>query len=245
MENNTEVSDSIASENLFLNLWNFIKDPNLKKEHGKSFFVIIKELAALYAIKMILAFTVLFFLSLVLTIKNDSIQELIATHSKTEIFFLIVLFGPLVEELIFRLSLRYNPLFLSTSISFFSYYILRALRSKISFLDDSNSIYISIGISLIIGVIFYFIIRKTAIEKYWKLHFKWIYYASVVLFAFLHVFNYELSNSDLFFIPLIVFPQFLDGIVLGYIRIKNGFWYSVLFHSFNNFVVFFITILFR
>ena len=52
MENNTEVSDSIASENLFLNLWNFIKDPNLKKEDGKSFFVIIKELAALYAIKM-------------------------------------------------------------------------------------------------------------------------------------------------------------------------------------------------
>ncbi len=89
-----------------------------------------------------------------------------------------------------------------------------------------------------------FLFRNKA-KTLWLKHFSIFFYLSVTLFAFMHLTNY--SNNNLFFYilgPLIVLPQLIGGITLGYLRLKLGFFWGVLQHGLYNLILFSIGILF-
>ena len=62
-----------------------------------------------------------------------------------------------------------------------------------------------------------------------------LFYISALIFSMLHlsIYNFDAENS-IYFIPLFLFPYFIAGILLGYIRLKLGFFYVVLFHALHN-----------
>jgi hypothetical protein len=70
--------------------------------------------------------------------------------------------------------------------------------------------------------------------KAWK-YFGIIFYFTAIVFGMLHFLNYEYNHSHLLFAPFIVMSQIWGGLVLGYIRIKYGFWYGFLNHALFNF----------
>ncbi|WP_374756160.1 CPBP family glutamic-type intramembrane protease [Larkinella rosea] len=54
-------------------------------------------------------------------------------------------------------------------------------------------------------------------------------------FALLHIFNFSHFQFFLFPIYLIyILPQFFLGLILGIVRLKNGFFWSVLLHILIN-----------
>lgn len=80
---------------------------------------------------------------------------------------------------------------------------------------------------------------------FWFKHFRIFFYISALLFALMHLTNFSNTNI-LFYIlaPLIVLPQFIGGITLGYIRLKLGFFWGVLLHGLYNLILFSVAILF-
>lgn len=67
-----------------------------------------------------------------------------------------------------------------------------------------------------------------------KTFFKSIFYASVLLFAAVHLTNFELSEQVFNIAPLLVAPQLILGVFLGYVRVKLGLLWSICLHSLYN-----------
>jgi membrane protease YdiL (CAAX protease family) len=104
-------------------------------------------------------------------------EKLFKEFSLFTIFCIVVLFAPVVEELIFR-----GPLVFFRSSAYFNI----------------------------------------------------AFYLSIIGFAAIHASNFENMEEGLWLLPLLVAPQFIMGIFLGYIRVTLGLSWSVLLHACHN-----------
>jgi membrane protein len=152
-------------------------------------------------------------------------------------FFLVVILGPLVEELIFRLILvpkRRNIAIITFVFSFLimnkTYYI-----NKIDWL-----LLVSLVVSgLLSFLVFNLLKRKPEIETAIGKRQKIITMVSVVLFGLLHIVNIENLHWELaLFYPVYVLPQMILGYVSSVQRLKLGFLWGLLFHSMINLMAF-------
>ena len=152
-------------------------------------------------------------------------------------FFLVVILGPLVEELIFRLILvpkRRNIAIFTFVFSFLvlnkTYYII-----KIDWL-----LLVSLVVSGLLSFLVFNLLKRnpkieTAIGKGQKI----ITMVSVVLFGLLHIANIENLHWELALLyPVYALPQMILGYVSSVQRLKLGFVWGLLFHSMNNLMVF-------
>ena len=91
---------------------------------------------------------------------------------------------------------------------------------------------------------FFDFLTNNRAKIFWQKYFKFFFYLSAVLFALIHLTNFSNTNV-LFYIlaPLIVLPQFIGGLTLGYIRLKLGFFWGVLLHGLYNLILFTFVIL--
>ena len=76
-------------------------------------------------------------------------------------------------------------------------------------------------------------IFRLPISLLWNKRFKLIFWSFTLVFAAIHLSNFG-SEVPFYLMPLLVLPQFILGIMLGYIRVGWGFWYCVLFHALHN-----------
>ena len=151
--------------------------------------------------------------------------------------FMVVILGPLVEELIFRLILvpkRRNIAIFTFVFSFLvlnkTYYI-----NKIDWL-----LLMSLAVSgLLSFLVFNLLKRKPKIETTIGKRQKIITMVSVVLFGLLHIVNIENLHWELaLFYPVYVLPQTILGYVCSVQRLKLGFIWGLLFHSTINLMAF-------
>jgi len=77
--------------------------------------------------------------------------------------------------------------------------------------------------------------------KYFKLGF----YASALLFGFIHISNFEITINVLLLSPLLVLPQILLGVYFGYIRVRFGLKWSMLLHGSYNGVLIIMSFYFQ
>ena len=75
---------------------------------------------------------------------------------------------------------------------------------------------------------------KAYLEEKWNRYYKYIFYSSAIGFALVHIFNFELSLSVLLITPILVAPQFLMGLFIGYMRMKFGFFWGFFLHAIHN-----------
>jgi len=152
-------------------------------------------------------------------------------------FFLVVILGPLVEELIFRLILvpkRRNIAIFTFVFSFLvlnkTYYII-----KIDWL-----LLVSLVVSgLLSFLVFNLLKRNPEIEIAIGKRQKIITMVSVVLFGLLHIANIENLHWELALLyPVYALPQMILGYIFSVQRLKLGFIWGLLFHSMNNLMVF-------
>ena len=151
--------------------------------------------------------------------------------------FIVVILGPLVEELIFRLILvpkRRNIAIFTFVFSFLvlnkTYYII-----KIDWL-----LLVSLVVSgLLSFLVFNLLKRKPEIETTIGKRQKIITMVSVVLFGLLHIVNIENLHWELALLyPVYVLPQMILGYVCSVQRLKLGFVWGLLFHSMINLMAF-------
>ncbi|AGF46659.1 hypothetical protein CDSE_0319 [Candidatus Kinetoplastibacterium desouzaii TCC079E] len=140
----------------------------------------------------------------------------------------VVIWAPLVEEILFRYSLLCSfseiiiiiPFFILlifSGPSFFNVFILFLLIIVIIYLNEKNS----------------FSYKSDFLNKY--IYFPFLFYFSSFLFAFIHLLNFCFENtSNFLMVPFLVLPQFVTGLVLGWIRVSRGIVFSIILHSLFN-----------
>jgi len=148
------------------------------------------------------------------------------------VFIGMVVIAPITEEIIFRLILR--PTY--TNIILFSLFAF--LGFAFSIYKHNVPMMIS---SFFIAGIFALILsgRKKIVKTQFIIirHYKLFFYFSCILFGLVHVFNNgHVTVGILLAAPILVLPQFICGGFLGFVRIKYGLIYSILFHSLINLI---------
>ncbi|WP_299048339.1 CPBP family intramembrane glutamic endopeptidase [uncultured Polaribacter sp.] len=67
-----------------------------------------------------------------------------------------------------------------------------------------------------------------------KITFKVLFYVLTILFGFIHITNFEISTNVILLSPLLVLPQILLGVYLGFIRVRFGLLWSIGLHAAYN-----------
>ena len=152
-------------------------------------------------------------------------------------FFLVVILGPLVEELIFRLILVPKR----RNIAIFTFVFLFLVLNKTYYINKIDwLLLVSSAVSGLLSFLVFNLLKRnpkieTAIGKRQKI----ITIVSVVLFGLLHIANIENLHWELALLyPVYALPQMILGYIFSVQRLKLGFIWGLLFHSMNNLMVF-------
>lgn len=225
---------------LFNDIIGFIKKPKNEENLEKSVKFKIYDTIGLFILKLIFLIPLFLFFGLVYDPENVGISNI--SERFTPLLFLLLggVIFPFIEEVAFRLSLKFNPKYFALTSGVLTFYILTKLifNTKMSVIDES--FVIRIVTSILIGVIVYPIVNierfKEKLAVFWKSHFRSIYYISCLIFAWIHITMYEVNLINILLLPILTLPQLLDAITLGYIRVSFGFKYPLFFHMSNNLI---------
>jgi len=65
-------------------------------------------------------------------------------------------------------------------------------------------------------------------------YYPWLFHAAALAFAAVHLYNFRMTSMNLVLLPLLVLPQWVTGLVLGWIRVKRGIGASMALHAIFN-----------
>jgi membrane protease YdiL (CAAX protease family) len=218
-----------------------------------SFFEKIKDLFKTYFIGVGIILVILiiiispldYFITNVLhqeSIKFLLRQRQIVFFSKLP-FYVIILIGPLVEEILFRLMLVVNRKHISV---FISVLIFELLGGKITtFIINNNTLFNArIFCYSLIGIGFGFISYKyLPLKVIDLLNKKRVYLIrfSIILFGLIHLLNISTFCWKLIlFYPFFILPQIVMGYFITNLRLKYSFWWGFALHALFNGVSFFM-----
>ena len=76
-------------------------------------------------------------------------------------------------------------------------------------------------------------VTEWSIVKWCQANFKTLFWVFTIVFAAVHFTNFA-ATVPFYFAPILVLPQLVLGVMLGYIRVGWGTRYSMLFHAIHN-----------
>ena len=211
----------------------FLRNPQFTTESNDSL-----EFATLTLLYVIIFFLIIAVSSplMILVGVNDmqhSIDTLMDSISIGDFVFLTVIGAPIVEELMFRWHLR-RPLVLI-------FIIFSGLSAGVGYLfivDLLNLLQAGIIISFLIALgllLMYSRVVRTSLDRFYRKHFGILFYLTVIVFAGVHLNNFsELDN--LYVAPILILPQAMVALFLGYVRMKKNILWSIYFHAFHNMI---------
>lgn len=139
-------------------------------------------------------------------------------------WFHVVLWAPVIEEMVFRYGLRRPAP------------ALWLLPVLVSAMLMRPSLAAGASVALACGAI--------AAVLAWRGHrwpWKWlrryvgafplVFHLATLAFAFLHLANFRLGESGWLLLPLLVLPQWACGLVLGWMRVRFGIGASIALHA--------------
>lgn len=165
---------------------------------------------------------------------NESSLSIIEEEFKKNFFFTtvgVLIFAPIIEELIFRVPLKKNSL-VWCSVVFISIYIF-----------SSNLLIIKIlCLIYVLSIILYQYYDKSKLMLYL------IMILSTISFVAIHIDNYDITAIEHFTVYnyiVLFLPQFFLSVVLIKVRMQKNVLSAVLTHSLYNSVMLLLALLFN
>jgi magnesium-transporting ATPase (P-type) len=183
-----------------------------------------------------------FLLSVILSGVTYSLQEYFHVNHKRpspnlQMTLQAILWTPFIEEVWFRLLLK-------PSNRNLRYFIILNSLGLIYLLYKETFVIVAI-ILLLMGIVACGLIYRKKIGSYLLRkclrNFPVIYYFIAILFGLVHLINFQYVALEFWMyslLPVLVMSQVTLGVFLGYIRMKYGVLYSILFHAINNLIPF-------
>ncbi len=240
---NFHIKPRHKNEELILKIKRFLRIQAVKSIHILRIYVIIIPIAITLSV-------ILSFISsnLLPQEPQNRIIDLMTKDQVIATLFYSSIIAPIVEELAFRVHLKISPARLAFFIVIQLIFIFISIASYIPILTNLLSIITgNIGfilatiISLILLLIiltflFRYLLRKlrsvnrTLLSKLYFL----IFYLSAIYFGLIHIWNYEGFLSYWYIVIIMITPQVVAGIFMGYVRVQYGLLWSIIFHSIYN-----------
>jgi hypothetical protein len=210
----------------------FIKRPNLESQFKVdtiSYFVklSLKSFLILFLIDLVNGLTIVAFLKHFNLYPPQS-----GSYNGNLTILKLTLLFPIVEELIFRLPLRFSRFNLSLS----SCLILFLLFNK-------QYPYLSLTLPVITFLFLFLVLREDSnilrfAEDQFKKHLVLLFYFQALIFGFLHLANFNLDLSRFYLFPLLILNFVFSGLIFGYLRVKYnyGIYVCIATHIVNNYV---------
>lgn len=147
-------------------------------------------------------------------------------------YLFVVIFAPVIEEILFRYPLRFKTSAFGLFLTFVSCYL------SYRFLNEGIPQGAGIITSICAFPLYRYLVKLTQqpLERIWSNNFKYIFHATAIIFGLIHIFNYENITNYFFAIPLVL-SQLVSGYTLGFTRLKFGLRYSILLHCIWNVTV--------
>lgn len=220
----------------FAEFWHFLKAPSflqLKSDQKN----VWRDFKWLLLLDILVAIVLMSIYELLLNfnwIKEYKGVDFLKEYGIFWSFIFICIFAPISEELVFRWHLRKRY----ASIYFF---LLTATVIIISTIENSLVASLIFIAALILAYVLHHQLRnqsQTLKQNLWKKSYPIIFYASALMFGLIHLSNFEgLSFADPSFV-FYVGSQTFGALSLGYLCVKYGLKYSILFHACFNLFAF-------
>lgn len=219
-------------------VYNFFKNPDSSPAKDQSvgfkikwlFFLLVLELPLMFIAGQMQQFL---FKNGLVSSEGHLAKEFMHGNSPLLIVALMIVILPFIEELIFRLPLRFKRAylipFIITCISFMGYNFLKIMGTHILI-----AIFISIFSTVVIFLALYNHRISERFEHIWSSNYRAVFYAVASLFALYHLTNFKFSISLLIFAPIVVLPQFIGGLFMGFLRVKQGLLWGFFLHALHN-----------
>ena len=148
-------------------------------------------------------------------------------------FLVVVLIGPFLEEIIFRLPLTLKKPAIALSITLLVYRFVGGHFFSFNFQEASG--YIRLGIAICTMFIIIKFLPSSWLAALKQKSFNYFFYGSAFVFALMHISNFSPYNYHVYlFYPFYTLPQFVMGLFIGYVRMKHGFISGWSLHSLIN-----------
>lgn len=207
-----------------------IANTSLRKKVEIIFFSFMISFAVVVTVSFLLGLINLWFGNETVPISNRSNKQNRLVMSN---IVLTLCIGPLMEELAFRLSMRRSRITLAISLTILFYFVI-SLLFRTKFYDFNSEIFLY-KIILCCFIFFAFLFYQKLHVYLQKIPFSYYFYFSCFFFAMLHSVNFlPLGIHKIGFLPLLLLPQFVYGIILGYTRLKAGFIPALFVHMLIN-----------
>ncbi|SEQ96159.1 CPBP family intramembrane glutamic endopeptidase [Neolewinella agarilytica] len=208
------------------NTWNDLREylprPYDKLDDGATLGHKIGRLFSVLAIDLGGAVLLMLLLSAIselglLNMEEHAVADAFSSMSTTALLLMAVVAAPLLEEFFFRFPLRFeaNP-FMGLARIFVPFKNTSALDG-----DEVERKQL----------------RRTNLRDWWDRNYRWIFYLSAILFAYVHISNFKINATILLLSPLLVAAQFWMGSLSGYLRARYGFVWSLLLHGIHNLIL--------
>lgn len=207
-------------------LLSFLKNPNdctLQKPR-------VVDLVKLWFIYLFFGIPVALLLKITIThFQLDDLMKIQVDYSSLKTIVFIVLIAPVFEEIIFRSLLRFtkkNLMLFSIATSILIVY----------FISQSKIPSLIIAALLLSGIlILTSLYSREKIEQFIYSKFSYFFYATAILFGLVHASNFGGNIYILLAFSFILGGvQLIAGLILGFIRMKYGLIYSIIFHALIN-----------
>ncbi len=185
--------------------------------------------AAIAVVAMMLAIVIIFVV--IFAAFSDLVTETVISKPVMP-WWVMVLLGPLIEELTFRLPLVRRKAFIAAALFLVSFNLISRFAFSHQFYT-TDFLLERAGVSLAAGAVLFFALNK------WmsRCSYRGYFYFWAVLFGSAHLFRIDFGTFlplDYFIVLLYVAKQTVMGLLLGYMRNRNGIASSILFHILNN-----------
>lgn len=147
--------------------------------------------------------------------------------------FLVCLFLPFLEELAFRLSLKFSKINLTLGLSLFCFYILATIMKELD-LHKSIRIIASLLFSILVGVKIW--VNNDVVRVFLTRNNMLMISVLCFSFAIIHYNDYNFKSSPHTAVISMIGALFI-AYYLSFVRLKFGFAYAVLVHCLHNTLV--------
>ena len=206
----------------------FLRSPTLNappEELGRG--KILKQVLRLYTAHFLLVMVAGALIAQISGAQDDSIiSDVIADMPAWQVFLNAVVAAPVIEEIIFRLPLRPFALNIAFSGSIVACLILASVVT--------GQIFLFI-VGMLAGLNLYLLIKRSRLQilrPFYARYARIIFYFFTLLFGAIHITNYEPAVWPL--LPLLVLPQTIVALWLGFVRLRYGFKWAIFAHAFHN-----------
>jgi len=184
----------------------------------------VKSILCLYSVHL-MALLVLLVIIGQIPAAQDS-NNLLDALTDSPVWYLpvmAIIVAPLLEECIFRLPLRAFALNLLLPVSL-------VISVSLGWVAPGGLGFVAIAL-----VNVYLGIKGTKLTKLQAFYNKFphvIFYGIALLFGVIHITNYDFDVWK--FLPVLVLPQIVIGLLLGFVRLRYGFVWGFLLHALHN-----------